>query len=99
MKQNPIEAFGSIVKFLGLEYDDDRLVRAIGHSDFKLLQKMEEETGFRERLQKCKSFFWKGEIGNYRNYLSNSDIERIVDYNSDIMKYFGYLSADKKLTI
>jgi hypothetical protein len=99
MKLSPFEAFGSAIRFLGLEYDEERLVRSIRHSDFKLLQKMEEETGFNERLQKCKTFFWKGEIGNYRNYLSNSDIERIVDHSSDIMKKFGYLSADNKLTI
>ncbi|MEI6137633.1 MAG: sulfotransferase domain-containing protein [Mariniphaga sp.] len=99
MKLRPIEIFGTAIRFLGLEYDEERLIRSIGHSDFKLLQKMEEETGFNERLQNCKSFFWKGEIGNYRNYLSDNDIERIVDYNSGIMKKFGYLSADNKLEI
>ncbi|MEI6137645.1 MAG: sulfotransferase domain-containing protein [Mariniphaga sp.] len=99
MKRRPVEAFGSVIRFLGLEYDEERLVRAIGHSDFKLLRKMEEETGFQERLQKCKSFFWKGEIGNYHNYLSDNDIELIVDYCNGIMKKFGYLSADNKLEI
>ena len=99
MKLKPIETFGSAIRFLGLEYDEERLFRAIEHSDFKLLQKMEEETGFQERLQQCKSFFWKGEIGNYRNYLSNNDIERIVDYCSGTMEKFGYLSADNQLEI
>ncbi|MDP4292051.1 MAG: sulfotransferase domain-containing protein, partial [Bacteroidota bacterium] len=62
MKQRPIESFGSIVRFLGLEFDEERLERAILYSDFNLLQQMEQEKGFNEKMQMCKSFFWKGVI-------------------------------------
>lgn len=60
MKQTPMEAFGGIIRFLGLEYNEERLYRSIINSDFKLLQQMEKENGFREKMQKCESFFWKG---------------------------------------
>lgn len=99
MKLNPMKAFSAIIQFLKLEYNEERLIRAIKHSDFKLLQQMEMNNGFNERLQQCKSFFWKGEIGNYRNYLSEEDIQRIVDYNFDTMKTFGYINSDNQLTI
>jgi len=99
MQQKPTVAFGSIIKFLRLEYDAERLERAIIHSDFRLLQRMEQEKGFHEKKQLCKSFFWKGKIGNYRNYLSEEQIQRIVEYNYDTMKLFGYIDEQGSLTI
>ena len=99
MKQNPIQAFRSVIQFLELEYDEERLIRSIRHSDFKLLQQMEIKNGFNEKMQLCESFFWKGEIGNYRNHLSEKEIQRIVNYNFDTMKTFGYIDSDNQLTI
>ncbi len=92
MLTDPFATFGSIVKFLGLEYCEERLERAIINSDFKLLKQMEQEDGFKEKMQKCKSFFWKGKIGNYKEYLSGKQIRSIVEYNFDIMKEFGYVN-------
>jgi hypothetical protein len=99
MQQNPIGTFGSILTFLGLEYEEKRLQRAIVNSDFKLLQQMEKEKGFGEKMQLCKSFFWKGKIGNYREHLSDEQIQRIIDYNYETMKAFGYIDELDKLTV
>ncbi len=99
MKQKPVETFGSIIEFLNLEYKEERLLRAIKNSDFNLLQQMEKESGFGEKMQLCKSFFWKGEIGNYRNHLSEDDIKKIVGYNYDTMKSFGYIDQNNQLTV
>ncbi|WP_071146463.1 sulfotransferase domain-containing protein [Bacteroides ihuae] len=99
MQQRPLEVFGSIIKFLQLEYNEDRLNRAIINSDFKLLQQMEHEQGFKEKTQKAKSFFWKGTIGNYRNYLSENQINQIVDSSYETMKQLGYIDKNDILTI
>lgn len=99
MLQKPMETFGGIIQYLGLDYDQENLERAILFSDFKLLQQMEQENGFREKAQVCKSFFWKGKIGNYRDYLSAKQINRIVEYNYDTMKEFGYLDKEGNLTV
>lgn len=99
MIQMPIETFGSIVNFLELGFEKERLEKAILNSDFKILQQMEHDNGFRERLQNCKQFFWKGKIGNYRDYLSEEQINRIVDYNYDTMRQFGYIDEQGKLTV
>ncbi|MCE5175040.1 MAG: sulfotransferase domain-containing protein [Bacteroidales bacterium] len=99
MLQNPMETFGSIVKFLQMEYDEERLARAIINSDFKLLQKMENEKGFKERLQHCEQFFWKGAIGNYKNYLTQDQIDRIVNNCHDVMKQLGYIDSKGILTV
>lgn len=99
MQQKPVETFGDIVRFLGLEYEQERLDRAIRNSDFKLLQEMEQENGFKEKMQKCESFFWKGKIGNYRDFLSEKQVDRIVEYNYEVMKEFGYIDENGKLTV
>jgi len=99
MVQEPIEAFGSIIKFLELEYDDMRLGKTIIKSDFKLLQELEQKNGFKERPQKCQHFFWKGKIGNYKDHLSKDQIDRIVEYNYNTMKEFGYIDESGALTV
>jgi len=99
MLQNPVDTFGLIVRLLGLEYEEQRLKRAIANSDFKLLQQMEVENGFGEKAQECKSFFWKGKIGNYKDYLTAEQINRIVEYSYDTMKEFGYIDKDGVLTV
>jgi hypothetical protein len=99
MLKKPVETFGGIVRFLSLEYDEERLKRAINNSDFRTLQKMENEKGFQEKMQKCKQFFWKGKIGNYRDYLSEEQIKKIVEYNYDTMKEFGYIDNNGNLTV
>ncbi len=99
MLQNPVDTFGNIIRFLGMEYEEQRLKRAIVNSDFKLLQQMEEENGFNEKVQQCKTFFWKGKIGNYKDYLTAEQINRIVEYNYDAMKEFGYIDKDGILTV
>nr|WP_319573299.1 sulfotransferase domain-containing protein [uncultured Draconibacterium sp.] len=60
MLMNPIETFKNIILFLELEYEQDRLEKAILNTDFKILQQKEKEKGFGEKIQECKRFFWKG---------------------------------------
>ena len=100
MLQNTVETFGGIVRFLNLDYNEERLIRAISNSDFKNLQKMEKENGFKERLLQNKQFFfWKGKIGNYKDFLSDEQVQQIVDYNYETMKEFGYIDENGKLTV
>lgn len=99
MKRTPMEAFGGVIRFLGLECNEERLYRAIINSDFKLLQQMEKEGGFKEKTQKCESFFWKGTIGNYKKYLSEEQIQSIINANFEAMLELGYIDTNGKLTL
>lgn len=99
MKRTPMKAFGGIIRFLGLEYNEERLYRSIVNSDFKLLQQMEKEGGFKEKMQKCESFFWKGSIGNYKNYLSEDQIQSIINANFEAMLELGYINVNGELTL
>ncbi|WP_140485433.1 sulfotransferase domain-containing protein [Flavobacterium sp. GSA192] len=99
MKQDPINTFGSIIQFLGIVYDEERLKRSIINSDFTLLQQMEQEKGFKEKPQNSKGFFREGKTGNYREHLNEEQIKQLVTYHYDTMKEFGYLDAQGNLTI
>jgi hypothetical protein len=99
MLMTPIETFGRIVQVLGLEYNPTKLSKAILFSDFKNLRKMEKEHGFSEKPQKCSCFFRKGEIGNYREYLSQKQIESIIECNRESMQTLGYLDSYGKLIV
>lgn len=99
MLLSSVETFGSIVRFLGLEYEEERLKKAIYNSDFKQLQQMEKESGFKEKMQKSKQFFWKGKVGNYHDFLSEEQIQYIVEYNYNTLKEFGYIDNSGNLTV
>lgn len=99
MIRTPMETFGSIIRFIDLPYDENRLERAIANSSFNILKQMESEKGFIERSQDCKQFFWKGKIGNYLDYLNEDQIEQIIKHNDQAMKRYGYLNEKGELTI
>ncbi len=50
-------------------------------------------------MQKCERFFCKGKIGNYHDFLYKVQIDKIVEYNYDTMKEFGYVDKDGRLTV
>ena len=86
--------------FLGLEYEEERLKRSIYNSDFKqLLANGKGERGSMKGCKETNSFFWKGKIGNYHDFLSKEQIDKIVKYNYDTMKEFGYIDKDERLTV
>lgn len=99
MKRQPISTFKGIIQFLQLDYDEDRLKKAISNSDFNLLKEMENTQGFSERTQKCKHFFWKGTICNYQKYLSEEQVETIIKMNQIAMRELNYMDTNRKLTL
>lgn len=99
MVADPQRTFYGIMEFLGFDMDSERLERALRHSDFKELKKQESEKGFREKAPKSKAFFRKGEIGSYREELTQEQIDVIVEYNREVMQQFGYLDDAGNLLV
>ena len=97
MKNNPYETFKAAVEFLGLDGKLDRLQKAIDFSDFKILKKQEQESGFNECPVKAKSFFREGKVASWKKYLTNEQVQKIISSHKEVMIKFGYLSADGKI--
>ena len=94
MLDSPETAFGSVARFLGLDPPAERLARAIENSSFRKLKAVEEERGFTERSPHAKSFFRKGQSGQWRGELTEVQIRRIISDHRVQMQRFGYIPED-----
>jgi hypothetical protein len=94
MKQHPEETFTRAVTFAGLEKSREQIKKALEFSDFSEMQRQEKEKGFKEKSLKAEAFFRKGEVGAWRNVLTNNQVKKIIEKHGEVMKRFGYL--DKK---
>ena len=88
------ETFKKAVRFLKIDKNDEQIKTAIHKSDFKILSEQEKENGFKEKMIKSKSFFRKGKIGDWRNYLDDKMKNEIIDNHKDIMIKFEYLDSN-----
>ena len=89
--QDPRTAFGSIIRFVGLEWDGARLDRAIEHAAFPRLRAQEERDGFDEKPPDAESFFRAGVAGSWRTALTPAQVQAIIDAHGEVMARFGYL--------
>lgn len=91
MLDKPEETFGGLAHFLGLNPPKKRLEKAIEFSSFKTVRKLEEEKGFREQSDKNERFFRVGKAGQWKDVLTDKQVDKIVKCHYDTMKQFGYL--------
>jgi len=95
MLQKPMQTFSKVTKFLGLNAPKDRIQHAIEMSSFKKLRDQEDQKGFRERSDKTDKFFREGKSGQWRDILTKSQINKIIEVNKDQMERFGYWPLPK----
>lgn len=91
MKRDPEKTFGEAVRFVGLPDDPARVGKAIRFSDFSEVRQQETAAGFGERMPGAKSFFRKGEIGSWRESLTEQQAVKLVADHTEVMRRFGYL--------
>lgn len=84
-------SFTRLRDFLGFPEDNERLRRSIDFSNFDKLSDAESESGFVERPATADRFFRKGVTGEWRDHLSEADVDKIVERCGPTMTRFGYL--------
>jgi aryl sulfotransferase len=78
MKLEPIPTFTKAVRFIGLDFGEEQIKKAIELSDFEKLKAKEEVEGFKERPYKTAAFFRKGEVGDWRNHLTEAQRDKLI---------------------
>ena len=99
MIERPLETFTGVLDFIGLAVITEQVDHAIAGSQFSHLQALESSNGFVEKPPDAESFFRQGKIGDWRNALSPEQVKNIITDHGDMMRQFGYLTADGELTV
>jgi hypothetical protein len=92
MLADPERTFGGLARHLLLDPMPDQLREAIELSSFERLQAQEKDKGFRERPKDSdENFFREGRADQWKQVLTQEQIDRIVRDHGEQMQRFGYL--------
>jgi hypothetical protein len=92
MKQNTVETFSKAVKAIGLEYSQQEIKQALQRVRFDKLQEQEKQGMFTENPYTHSGFFRQGKTGNWRQELTNEQVDRIICDHKKVMQLMGYLT-------
>ena len=92
MSLAPLQTFRGAARFLGLPDDSRRIEKALRFSSFDELQNQEEAGGFTGKSSGAPSFFRAGEVGSWRQVLTEPQARRLVHDHRGVMQQFGYLT-------
>ncbi|WP_209329432.1 sulfotransferase domain-containing protein [Lunatimonas salinarum] len=99
MKAHSIKAFSGALEAAGLHYSADQVQQALDLVQFEKLQEQEAKKGFHEKPYPSMKFFNKGQSGRWKQELSVQQIQRIMQCNEKMMRYFGYWGEAKQYLI
>ena len=92
MRRDPFTAFQSAVHFLELDKNDEEIWQALEFSKLDVLQEQENQTGFREKMIRARSFFRKGSLGEGYHVFSRQEKDQIIQEHLEVLQRFDYLS-------
>jgi len=93
MLARPLATFTALTRFLQIEASRQRVRQAIEGASFDRLREQEQRSGFKEKPGTAKSFFREGRAGQWREVLSDEQVQTVIAANRDLMRRFGYLNS------
>lgn len=97
--QDAVGRFQEMLRFLELDGCEDlaRIEKAVAHASFKTLRENEDKDGFSEKHPLTHRFFRSGTEGDWKNFLSDDEAQKILDDHGDVMKQFGFSKFSSEL--
>ncbi len=89
-----VETFSEVLRFIDWKYSEEEIHKAIDFSEIGVLQRQEQDTGFREKPLKADSFFRAGRIGSWEDLIEENYAKLVYEKHKRVMDRFGY-SVDK----
>jgi len=93
MTADSVGLLHKVIRFCGLDDDPERIAKAVRFSGFERIKAQEAEKGFSEMMPLADSFFRKGEVGSWRDGLTEELMNKLLVEHDDVMRRFGYLNA------
>src|SRR5690606_19528222 len=90
MQLNTFETFKKVVERAELPFTDQQIRDTIERTAFDKIKKLEQEQGFREKMNPDSSFFQHGKIGRGQEVLTPEQIARVRNVHESTMKKLGY---------
>ena len=90
MMENPLKELREVMEFLGLEFDEDRGVRAVEATELSRLSKVEDEKGFEEYKHKDRGKFFNKGGTRWKDELGPKFIKQIEADHGEVMQELGY---------
>jgi hypothetical protein len=87
---DPHASFTALTRHLQLDATPDQIALAVSRSSFENLHDEEARVGFAERPKEAQRFFHEGRIGQWREVLTQQQIDLIVADHREQMARFGY---------
>lgn len=91
MLERPVETFSAIANHILMPHTPEQLQRAIDLAGFDRLRAAEAKVEFTERSPSGEAFFRAGRAGQWRDVLTEDQVNRIIDAHGEVMRRFGYL--------
>ena len=88
--EDPYMSFTEVIQYLGWDFSEGRLARAIHNSSFRTLKSKEAESGFQEKSKHNDAFFNKGKSGVWKSVLTDEQAQRILETHKETMEEWGY---------
>lgn len=89
--RDPEATFRTLVHFVGLQTDDERIRRAVQASAFEALREQERTGRFREGSMHAPRFFRRGAAGAWKDEMTEAQVARVVADHGSVMRRLGYL--------
>lgn len=86
----PLKSFRRVASVFGIK-DNGLIKQAFRKSSFDEMKKQEAKNGFVERIGESSPFFRKGKKDQWREVLTQEQVQRVVDKNRLQMERFKYL--------
>jgi len=91
MLNDPEKTFGALAHHLLLNPNADELALAIRRSSFESLRDQEDKDGFQEKSKHADRFFREGRADQWKDTLTQQQVDAVVNAHGEQMKRFGYL--------
>lgn len=86
----PFETFSTTLRFLDLKFTEEQINQAIEASSFLKLKEQEQKNGFIEKPAEAEMFFSNGKKDKWKEILKNSQIQKILHENEELMRMYNY---------